>query len=220
MGKDSSLHKKIEGIIFDMDGTIFDTERLSYNIWINLFNEYHLLPNTEFFLGIRGRNINDSKEIFKKYYPNSRYSYLELKEEKNQRLLDYVANNGVPIKKGFFTLIKFLKAKGIKMALATSSSKNYASYLLNKANVYKVFDVLVFGDEVKHSKPDPEIFNIAASKLNINKENILVIEDSKHGINAALNGNFKCVWIPDGIYFDVPSSIYKLDSLDEIKKLI
>ncbi len=203
-----------------MDGTIFDTERLSYNIWINLFNEYHLLPNTEFFLGIRGRNINDSKEIFKKYYPNSRYSYLELKEEKNQRLLDYVANNGVPIKKGFFTLIKFLKAKGIKMALATSSSKNYASYLLNKANVYKVFDVLVFGDEVKHSKPDPEIFNIAASKLNINKENILVIEDSKHGINAALNGNFKCVWIPDGIYFDVPSSIYKLDSLDEIKKLI
>ncbi len=203
-----------------MDGTIFDTERLSYNIWINLFNEYHLLPNTEFFLGIRGRNINDSKEIFKKYYPNSRYSYLELKEEKNQRLLDYVANNGVPIKKGFFTLIKFLKAKGIKMALATSSSKNYASYLLNKANVYKVFDVLVFGDEVKHSKPDPEIFNIAASKLNINKENILVIEDSKHGINAALNGNFKCVWIPDGIYFDVPSSIYKLDSLDEVKKLI
>ena len=203
-----------------MDGTIFDTERLSYNIWINLFNEYHLLPNTEFFLGIRGRNINDSKEIFKKYYPNSRYSYLELKEEKNQRLLDYVANNGVPIKKGFFTLIKFLKAKGIKMALATSSSKNYASYLLNKANVYKVFDVLVFGDEVKHSKPDPEIFNIAASKLNINKENILVIEDSKHGINAALNGDFKCVWIPDGIYFDVPSSIYKLDSLDEVKKLI
>lgn len=203
-----------------MDGTIFDTERLSYNIWINLFNEYHLLPNTEFFLGIRGRNINDSKEIFKKYYPNSRYSYLELKEEKNQRLLDYVANNGVPIKKGFFTLIRFLKAKGIKMALATSSSKNYASYLLNKANVYKVFDVLVFGDEVKHSKPDPEIFNIAASKLNINKENILVIEDSKHGINAALNGNFKCVWIPDGIYFDVPSSIYKLDSLDEVKKLI
>ena len=153
MGQYTKMHKKIETIIFDMDGLMFDTEHLSRIIWIKLFNKLNYPVKEEFFQLITGSNIHDSIDYFNKCYPTSKYSFVELKDIKNKEMVEYILKNGAPIKKGLFELLKYLKENNYNILLATSTSKKQALTILNKADVTSYFDNMIFGDEVINSKP-------------------------------------------------------------------
>ncbi len=210
------MHQKINTIIFDMDGLMFDTEHLSREIWIQLFNQIHFPIKEEFFQKITGSNIHDSISYFEECYPNSKYSFLELKDIKNKQMIEYIIKNGVPIKDGLFELLTYLKENNYKILLATSTSKKQAMTILEKAGVVNYFDNMMFGDEIINSKPNPEIFIKVAKKENKVPSECLVLEDSKNGINAGVNGGFNCVYIPDTIIFTPPSNVVIKSSLKEV----
>ena len=216
MGQYTKMHKKIETIIFDMDGLMFDTEHLSRIIWIKLFNKLNYPVKEEFFQLITGSNIHDSIDYFNKCYPTSKYSFIELKDIKNKEMVEYILKNGAPIKKGLFELLKYLKENNYNILLATSTSKRQALTILNKADVTSYFDNMIFGDEVVNSKPNPEIFIKVANKVNSIPSKCLVLEDSKNGVNAACKGGFNCIYIPDTIFFEPDKGVIKKDSLDQV----
>ena len=217
MAKDSSMCKKvIDAIIFDMDGVLFDTEYLSSFIWKELFESQNILFKQEFIDSIKGRNLMDSSILFKKFYPGISQDFAYLKSIKNEMLNKEIDKNGLPIKFGAIQLLKYLKEKSYKVGLASSSPRTIVEKYLKISDFFKYFDCVVCGDEIAHSKPDPQIFQIACQKLNSTNSKSLVVEDSYNGVLAATRGDFHCVYIPDTLFFETPINVIKKENLLEI----
>lgn len=207
--------QNIKCVIFDMDGVMFDTERLASQIWLQILDKYHLEPKKEFLDGIKGRNIADSKMIFDSIY-SSKIDFLELKELRNKMLERTLRLEGVPIKKGLVECLAFLKNKKKIIAIASSSSKQMILDNLNDTNLISYFDLIVSGEDFKQSKPNPEIFSNVATHFNLKPNECLVIEDSKAGVEAALNANMQIIWIPDLVRFQVDKNVIELNNLLEV----
>nr|WP_297933220.1 HAD family phosphatase [uncultured Lachnoclostridium sp.] len=201
----------IQGAIFDMDGLMFDTERLSNEGWLQAAKELNYPITAITVAKIRGTNIATSKQIFKKEFGNT--VDFEAALDVQHRYIDKVIEeNGVPVKPGLFVLLKYLKENGIKLAVATSTARERAERFLKKALVYEYFDTLAFGDEVKNGKPAPDIFLLAAEKLSLHPENCVVFEDSPHGIKAAYGAKTKVIGVQDLAEFD--ETVYKMLNYD------
>jgi beta-phosphoglucomutase family hydrolase len=188
--------KNIECVIFDMDGLILDTERLSFEAWRKILKKYGRVMTRETYttlMGITYENVvNRLIEIYGQELPIA-----EIYAEKNMEVLKFMHDNGVPVKPGIYELLDFLVERNYKLALATSTSREKAVNLLERVGIKDKFGVMVFGDEVVNSKPDPEIFLKAAEKLGVNPEKCIVLEDSSAGIEAAYRAGMKGINIPD-----------------------
>lgn len=201
-----------------MDGLMFDTEVLAEKIWAKILASHSLVFNKEFLDSIKGRNIADSKILFEKYY-DTNISFLDLKEERNEMLEYELRHNGVPIKKGLIEALNYLKSLNKKIALASSSSKQLILDNLKDTNLTAYFDYIVSGEDFKQSKPNPEIFLNCSKHFNLQPERCLVLEDSKSGIEAAINANMQAVWVPDLVRFEIPSKVIKIKDLTEVLTL-
>lgn len=190
------LMKNIECVIFDMDGLILDTERLSFEAWRDILKKYGRVMTREDYASLMGIThdnvINKLKEIYGQELPMA-----ELYEEKSKDVFKFMRENGVPVKTGIYELLDFLVEKNYKLALATSTNREKAVYLLERAGIKDKFNTMVFGDEVINSKPHPEIFLKAAERLGIAPEKCIVLEDSPAGIEAAYRAGMKGIHIPD-----------------------
>ncbi len=188
------MNKK--AIIFDMDGVIFDTERVYMNIWIEVYSKHGYTMNKEIYTKLIGRDRNSITKILYNLY-GEKFPVTNIFKECDELLKEAIDRGEVPIKEGVLEIFEFLKLKKYKMALATSSSKNKLNMQLKIHNLEEVFDCIVCADDVKVSKPNPEIFLCAARKLNVNPEECIVVEDSPVGIEAAFNANMFPIHVED-----------------------
>lgn len=208
----------VKGVIFDMDGLMFDTEQLSSIFWKQTGEQFGMEIPVEFVNSFRGRNPAAIKRAFlEKYGEDLDYgSFIELR----MRLqYDYVREIGVPIKKGLIELLNYLKEKGIRTAVATSTERKLAGTMLERAKVREYFDAFVFGDMVEKSKPHPDVFVKAAEEIGVPIGECLVLEDSIAGVKAGKAAGGYVIHIPDIIV--VPEEVKEgitaqLNSLDEV----
>ena len=186
----------ISAVIFDMDGTIFDTERLSTQGWREAGKQLEYLLTEEVITSFRGNNneVISQKLIAYGYSPEMAAQAWKLRDAYTRK---YVTENGVPVKPGLSRLLSFLRDRGYRTALSTGSSKDRALWLCGLAGLSDAFDVWVFGDELTKSKPDPEPFLVTARKLKTAPENCLVVEDSFNGVRAADAAKMPVIMIPD-----------------------
>jgi len=175
----------VQGALFDMDGTMFDTERLRFQTLKQASNEFIGQEfSDEYLMQCLGLSAKMAEQLAQKFY-GEQIPYQAIRKRADEIELAFVRQNGVPIKKGLIQVLERLRKSGLRMAVATSSRRAIAEEYLINANVYKFFDLLVCGDEVEQGKPHPEIFITAAQRLNLQPQQCLMFEDSENGINSA-----------------------------------
>lgn len=182
----------IKGAIFDLDGVIVNTVPLHFKAWKKMFKEYGYDFTMEDYLAkVDGRpRLEGAAAILTELSPE------EIKkagEVKQSYYLDLLDRESLDIFESTVRLIQEMKSKGIKLA-AASSSKN-ATRILRKINLLEVFDANISGADFEKGKPDPEVFQAAASRLKLKPEECVVFEDAQSGVEAARNGNFYCIGI-------------------------
>lgn len=186
---------KIQGVIFDMDGLMFDTERLA--IWS--IKELGKRCGTDFLSGmpdLMGVNARVSERAYKKRFGED-FDYWKYRKMRQELVDQYIREHGMPKKPGLDEILNFLEKNHIPMALGTSCEESVVKGYLDLAGIESFFSVVICGNMVKKSKPDPEVFQKAAEGLGVKPGNILVLEDSYHGIRAAHAGGFISCMVPD-----------------------
>lgn len=177
--------KPVHGAIFDMDGTMFDTERLRFQTLQQASQE--LIGQEfshEYLMQCLGLSATTAEKLAQRLYGVD-VPYKEIRKRADEMELEHIRKHGVPIKKGLVQVLERLRKSGLRMAVATSSRRAIAEEYLINANVYKFFDVITCGDEVEQGKPHPEIFLKAASQLHFDANQCLMFEDSENGLTSA-----------------------------------
>lgn len=186
----------IKGAIFDMDGLMFDSERLVCSIWQEMMDENGYKFSVDIFKNTIGLRQDKSKEFYTSLYGKD-FDYDGFKIQSRERFYKRIERDGVPVKKGLFELLDYLKSQKIKMAVATSTSAQTALKVIRKSGVYDYFDSFVCGDDVKNGKPHPEVFLTAAERIGISPCQCIAFEDSINGIKSAFAANMTTVMVPD-----------------------
>lgn len=187
---------RIEGLVFDMDGLIFDSERIVQRSW-NLAGEAIGIPKVgDHIYHTLGFNVVRREQYFREHICPD-FPMEEFQTQSRQFFRRIADTEGVPRKEGVVELLRYAKEHGIKTAVATSSRREYASELLKQGGVYDFFDGFVYGDMVTHAKPDPEIYVRACEMLQVDPHHCLALEDAPAGIRSSYEACMMPVMIPD-----------------------
>ena len=183
-------------VIFDMDGLMFDTERVFVKAWDYAGEKIGVGKAGYMVYKTLGMNIKASYNVWKTEF-GDRYQEEELRKYTKEFLQKYYAENKVPVKKGLYVLLDYLKKAGVKMAVASSSPRWEVEKHLKDAGIYDYFVGIVCGDMIQNSKPDPEIYLKACELLETKPSECLALEDSKNGLLSAHRAGCKPIMVPD-----------------------
>lgn len=187
---------KISLVIFDMDGLMFDTERLSIPAWQYAGEHFGYKITLDAINRIVGVNLRSAEKIFKDYFGED-FPFYEARKLKMRCTDEYLEKNGMPVKAGLYELLDFLERESVLRSVATSTERERAKRYLSLAGIENRFNLIVCGDEVERSKPEPDIFLAAAKKLDCAPDECIVLEDSENGIIAASKAGMYPILVPD-----------------------
>jgi beta-phosphoglucomutase len=182
-----------KAVLFDMDGVIVDTEPLHRKAYFKMFDDLGIEVSQEFYESFTGFSTNKVSETLKKKFV-LKQSVDELNAWKRKYFKYYFDNDlGFNLLPGIKNLITNYFENNIKMVLASSASMNTINWVFEKFQLEQYFIGKISGDTLKESKPNPEIFILAAEIANEQRENCIIIEDSTNGIKAASAAEIFCV---------------------------
>jgi HAD superfamily hydrolase (TIGR01509 family) len=190
-------HLQINAVIFDMDGLMFDTERIAQATWQQAAVEYGYLFPEETYRGVIGRTLSDVRAFIYSVFGED-FPFDQVYHRKQELLRIYITNHGIPVKPGLFELLEKIESLRLLKAVASSSGKQIILRNLSAAGIDAGrFQAIVGGDEITHGKPAPDIFLATSGRMGIPPSRCLVLEDSNAGIHAAHEAGSIPVMIPD-----------------------
>lgn len=188
----------LQGVVFDVDGVLFDTERLTNQTWLTVGQEMGWPQIGDHYLEFVGQNRTDiyqkMTDLFGPEFP--REKFMRTCSAYNQARIE---REGVPMKPGVVELLDFLKSHNIPTALATSTGRERTLRRMEMTGLGPYFSAIITGDQVLHSKPDPEIYQIACRALGTDPAQTVAVEDSRNGIFSASGAGMKVIMVPDMI---------------------
>lgn len=201
-----------KAVIFDLDGVIVSTDDYHYEGWKKIADEEGIYFDREINEQLRGVSRMESLEIIlkkanKEYLTSEKLELASKKNEYYRKLLENLTSEN--ILPGVKKVLEELKEKHIKVAIG-SSSKN-TLFILKKIDLENYFEAVADGNEIKNSKPDPEVFLLAAKKLGVVPEECLVVEDADAGVEAALAGGMKVLGV--GFASNNQKANYRMEDL-------
>ena len=207
----------IQGVLFDMDGLMFDTERLWSESWAPALALFGLPFKEGLDQSARGSAGENLRAVIRSYYGP------DCPAEEIIAAFDKIAHEKflapVPKKPGLDPLLDWLEARGIPMAVVSSSGESVIRRNLDNWKMTSRFKAIVSGEMVTRSKPDPEAFLLGAKAIGVAPASCLVLEDSHNGVRAGAAGGFVTVMVPD-LMPDTPEmqQLYtcKCDNLNQV----
>ena len=187
--------REIRAVIFDMDGTLLDSERLSQKAWDAGAREFGLSVSAELFLKMVGHRTVDCLRILEENC-GSKIPQEAIGVAAN-RHYNALVDAGVPVMPGARECVDFFRENAIPLGLATSTRRVNAEKKMIRAGLWEFFSAATCGDEVALGKPNPEIYAATAEKLGVPAENCLAIEDSPTGWASAHACGCAAILVPD-----------------------
>ena len=187
-----------QAVVFDMDGVIFDTERLVIEFWKEVAKK-HNIPNIEHTcIQCLGTNRVRTREIFLENY-GADFPFDPYRAEVTELFNTHYKGVPLPTKPGVRELLSYLQEQDIKVGLASSTAQHLVRDEIGTAGLLPYFQTLVCGDMVEHSKPAPDIFLKACEILNADPTKSIAIEDSFNGIRSAHCAGMTPIMVPDQV---------------------
>lgn len=185
----------IDAVVFDMDGLMFDTERVFMRAWDYAGEQMGLGKTGYMVLKTLGSNTAECERIWQEDFPG--VDLAALWEHSRVFHEKYYAENPVPVKKGLYELLSFLRERGIPMAVASSTKREKVLRHLKSAGIADDFAQVIAGDMVTRSKPEPDIYRTACAALGVAPEGCIALEDSRNGLLSAHRAGCQAVMVPD-----------------------
>ena len=208
-----------------MDGTLIDSEYTYIYAWLELFIEYNIPIKLEEILTWRGKSIQSINARINEHL-NDMDATLKMRELRDEIFYKKLSNNEIEFKPFAIEILDYLDTGGIPYAIVTSTYKEKANRLLTHFNLMHRIKFSVYGDEIEHSKPAPDIYLKALEISGFNKEEVIIFEDSKSGIMAGMNAGIDVIYVVDREEIDISglemfSIIHDFnDGINQLKEII
>ena len=206
----------IKAVIFDMDGTLIDTEKYYRIFWPKALAHFGYEMSDEQALSMRSLGQPYAPQHLKDMFEDPDLDYAAIRKYRKEIMEECLDENGIEIKPGVFALLDFLKEKKIKRAIATATDTQRTEKYLKNLGLYDYFDEIICATMVEHGKPAPDIYRYACEQLH------LTPAESQNGVSSAYDAGCKVVMVPDQAPPDEETK-KKIaacpDSLNEIIKL-
>jgi HAD superfamily hydrolase (TIGR01509 family) len=187
----------IRAVIFDMDGVIVDSEPYSMQALIDTLRQYGVEPTEDDLRRSYGRRIRDDfLDYFSRYGVTAEVSVAIA--HKDARYYHLAAGHLQPLP-GVMPLLKRLRDQGYRLALASSGGRVKVAFGMQALKLHGAFEAIVSGDDVAHSKPDPEIYLTAAQRLGVSPAECVAIEDAPAGVEAAKRAGMRCIAVTNSV---------------------
>tara|TARA_B100000586_G_scaffold35608_1_gene22886 strand:+ start:1155 stop:1853 length:699 start_codon:yes stop_codon:yes gene_type:complete len=211
-----------QAIVFDMDGTLIDSERLQLQCFMEMTEKYGYEARDEIYLQCIGATGAVARNILVDAY-GPQFPLQEVLTDWRERYEELLASGALQLKEGARLMLETATSQGIPCALATQTRRVLTEKKLQLTGVLDYFDALVTGDDVQRGKPDPEHYIVAAAKLGAEPEACWALEDSENGVRSALSAGCVVYQIPDLVpvsatYTNLGQTI--LNSLVEVAEIL
>lgn len=184
----------MKGAIFDMDGLMFDTERIWQNNWQKLARERHVVLDPGFVKAVTGTSGAHRAAVVAEYYHVS--DGWPIDRECVRRVHADLEKN-VPEKPGIHEILSWLHEHGFRIAVASSTASDQIEHNLEMTDTRKYIDAICSGTQVSHGKPAPDLFLYASKCIGVPIQECYIFEDAYNGIRAAYNAGGKGIMVPD-----------------------
>ena len=193
----------VQAVVFDMDGVILNTEAICRRTWRLAGKKYGLTEAAaeKGFVATIGCNRTDTHEKLCDLY-GADFPADDYMQQTSAFFHEIESAEGIPLMQGVRLALDYLKKEKYRVALASSTRRAVVERQLKTAGVFDYFETVTAGDDVVHSKPDPEIYLMACRSLGIAPGVCAAIEDSPNGIRSAYAAGLKCIMVPDQVQPD------------------
>ena len=214
--------KEIKAVLFDLDGTLTDTEKYYQIAWPRALTHFGYKVEDYMPLELRSLGRPFAPKRFKEWCGED-FDYNEVREYRKKLVEELIAENGIPLKPGAKEILKALRERGILTALVTANNYPRASRYLKKIDLFDDFAKIICANMVSQGKPAPDIYAYACRELSLRPNETFAVEDSPNGVTSAYLAGCKVIMIPDLTEPDeeLTGKLYKrLDSLMDILELL
>lgn len=209
----------IRAVIFDLDGTLIDTEKYYRINWPKAFEHFGYTMTDEQYLSIRSLGKPFIYETLKNFSGDPDFDYDSVIDYRTKLMNESLNHNGIELKAGAEELLAFLKNKGITIAIATASPVERAKSYLEKTGIESYFDKIISARNMKEGKPSPDVYQFAVKELGLTPVECIAVEDSPNGVLSASRAGLKVIMVPDLTPADTELEkilFAQVDSLDKI----
>lgn len=209
---------RIKAVVFDMDGVLFDTEKMYLDAWNILGAQKNISDIEGTAKKCIGLSVTDTVALLKNTYGED-FPVEEYHKIIEASVKDKIQRDGIPVKQGVGDILDYLYSINFTVGLASSTKYNKIIEHLERAGLLKYFKVIIGGDMIAHSKPDPEIYKTACMRLGVDPSEAAAVEDSKNGVISAHLAGMIPLLVPDLVAPDremLSMSKKCFDSLEDV----